>query len=191
MSNALEVKTMTRQQRRQQERLLTWVNTLSKDKQAIINKVVEDKTRQQFDSNYGNYIVSVMASLELKFGDSINLNDIQEIIVMANILDKDKFYRKYKGDDWMKKLDIDTKLMREEIEKHFKDGVKSQNSIVKEIRKDKRFKDIAIKDIVVIFKEIKDKYRGIELKEMNAAEKEIEQKLAYISGDEKTEEKRK
>ena len=41
MANALEVKTMTRQQKRQQERLVKWVNTLSKDKQAIINRVFE------------------------------------------------------------------------------------------------------------------------------------------------------
>ena len=143
---------MSRQQRRQQERLVKWVNTLSTDKQEVINRVVEERAKQRFDNNYGNYVVSVMAALELKFGDSINMNDIQEIIVMANILDKDKFYMKYEGDDWMKKLDKDTELLKKEIEKHFKNGITSQNSIVKEIRKDERFKNIAVKDIVVIFK---------------------------------------
>lgn len=191
MTNVLEKTTMSRQQRRQQERLLKWVNTLAKDKQAIINRVVEERAKQRFDNNFGNYIVSVMAALELKFGDSINMNDIQEIIVLANILDKDKFYMKYEGEDWMKKLDKDTELLKKEIEKNFKSGITSQNSIVKEMRKDERFKNIAVKDIVVIFKEIKDKYKGIELKEMNEAEKEIEQKLAYIFKDEKTEEKKK
>ena len=191
MSNALEVKTMTRQQKRQQERLVKWVNTLSKDKQAIINRVVEERAKQRFDNNFGNYIVSVMAALEIKFGDIINMNDIQEVVVMANILDKDKFYMKYEGDDWMKKLDIDTELLKKEMEKKFNSGITSQNSIVKEMRKDERFKNIAIKDIVIIFKEIKDKAKGIKLKEMNEAEKEIEKKIAYIFSDEKAEDKKK
>lgn len=191
MSNVLEKTTMSRQQRRQQERLVKWVNTLSKDKQAIINRVVEERAKQRFDNNFGNYIVSVMAALEIKFADSIDMNDIQEVVVMANILDKDKFYMKYEGDDWMKKLDIDTELLRKEIEEKFKNGITSQNSIVKEMRKDERFKNIAVKDIVIIFKEIKDKAKGIELKEMNEAEKEIEKKLAYIFSDEKAEDKKK
>ena len=191
MSNALEVKTMSRQQRRQQERLVKWVNTLSKDKQAIINRVVEERAKQRFDNNFGNYIVSVMAALEIKFGDSINMNDIQEIVVLANILDKDKFYMKYEGDDWMKKLDIDTELLRKEMEKKFNSGITSQNSIVKEIRKDERFKNIPIKDIVIIFKEIKDKAKGIKLKEMQETEKEINEKVAYILSDEKPRGKKK
>lgn len=174
MSNVLEKTTMSRQQRRQQERLVKWINTLSKDKQAIINRVVEERAKQRFDNNFGNYIVSIMAALEIKFGDSINMNDIQEVVIMANILDKDKFYMKYEGDDWMKKLDIDTELMKKEIEKLFQNGITSQNSMVREIRKDRKFKDIPIKDIVVIFKEIKDENKGIKLKEMNEAEKEIE-----------------
>lgn len=191
MSNALEVKTMTRQQKRQQERLVKWVNTLSKDKQAIINRVVEERAKQRFDNNFGNYIVSVMAALEIKFGDSINMNDIQEVVVMANILDKDKFYMKYEGDDWMKKLDIDTELLKKEMEKKFNSGITSQNSIVKEMRKDERFKNIAIKDIVIIFKEIKDKAKGIKLKEMKETEKEINEKVAYILSDEKPRGKKK
>lgn len=191
MSNVLEKTTMSRQQRRQQERLVKWINTLSKDKQAIINRVVEERAKQRFDNNFGNYIVSIMAALEIKFGDSINMNDIQEVVIMANILDKDKFYMKYEGDDWMKKLDIDTELMKKEIEKLFQNGITSQNSMVREIRKDRKFKDIPIKDIVVIFKEIKDENKGIKLKEMNEAEKEIEKKLAYIFSDEKSEDKKK
>ena len=182
---------MSRQQRRQQERLVKWVNTLSTDKQAIINRVVEEKAKQRFDNNYGNYVVSVMAALELKFGDSINMNDIQEVIVTANILNKDKFYMKYKGEDWMKKLDIDTELLRKEIEKKFKNGITSQNSIVREIHKDERFKNIAIKDIVINFKEIKDKHKGIEFKEMEETEKEVEENLAYIFSDEKPRGKKK
>ena len=191
MANALEVKTMTRQQKRQQERLVKWVNTLSKDKQAIINRVVEERINKNLNNNFGNYIVSVMAALVLKFGDSINMNDIQEVVVMANILDKDKFYMKYEGDDWMKKLDIDTELLRKEMEKKFNSGITSQNSIVKEIRKDERFKNIPIKDIVIIFKEIKDKAKGIKLKEMQETEKEINEKVAYILSDEKPRGKRK
>lgn len=191
MSNVLEKTTMSRQQRRQRERLVKWINTLSKDKQAIINRVVEERAKQRFDNNFGNYIVSVMAALEIKFGDSINMNDIQEVVIMANILDKDKFYMKYEGDDWMKKLDIDTELMKKEIEKLFQNGIASQNSMVREIKKDRKFKDIPIKDIVVIFKEIKDENKGIKLKEMNEAEKEIEKKLAYIFSDEKVEDKKK
>ena len=191
MSNALEVKTMTRQQKRQQERLVKWVNTLSKDKQAIINRVVEERINKNINNNLGNYIASFMAALVLKFGDSINMNDIQEIVVLANILDKDKFYMKYEGDDWMKKLDIDTELLKKEMEKKFNTGITSQNSMVKEIRKDERFKNIAIKDMVIIFKEIKDKAKGIKLKEMKESEKEIEQNLAYILSDEKPKGKKK
>ncbi|WP_317312293.1 hypothetical protein [Clostridium thermobutyricum] len=191
MSNALEVKTMTRQQKRQQERLVKWVNTLSKDKQAIINRVVEERINKNLNNNLGNYIASFMAALVLKFGDSINMNDIQEIVVLANTLDKDKFYMKYEGDDWMKKLDIDTELLKKEMEKKFNTGITSQNSIVKEIRKDERFKNIAIKDIVIIFKEIKDKAKGIKLKEMKESEKEMEQNLAYIFSDEKPKGKKK
>ena len=191
MANALEVKTMTRQQKRQQERLVKWVNTLSKDKQAIINRVVEERINKNLNNNLGNYIVSVMAALVLKFGDSINMNDIQEVVVMANILDKDKFYMKYEGDDWMKKLDIDTELLRKEMEKKFNSGITSQNSMVKEMHKDERFKNIAIKDIVIIFKEIKDKAKGIKLKEMQETEKEINEKVAYILSDEKPRGKRK
>lgn len=191
MANALEVKTMTRQQKRQQERLVKWVNTLSKDKQAIINRVVEERINKNLNNNLGNYIASFMAALVLKFGDSINMNDIQEIVVLANTLDKDKFYMKYEGDDWMKKLDIDTELLRKEMEKKFNSGITSQNSMVKEMHKDERFKNIAIKDIVVIFKEIKDKAKGIKLKEMQETEKEINEKVAYILSDEKPRGKRK
>lgn len=191
MSNALEVKTMTRQQKRQQERLVKWVNTLSKDKQAIINRVVEERINKNLNNNLGNYIASFMAALVLKFGDSINMNDIQEIVVLANTLDKDKFYMKYEGDDWMKKLDIDTELLKKEMEKKFNSGITSQNSIVKEMRKDERFKNIAIKDIVIIFKEIKDRAKGIKLKEMQETEKEMEQNLAYIFSDEKPKGKKK
>lgn len=191
MSNALEVKTMTRQQKRQQERLVKWVNTLSKDKQAIINRVVEERINKNLNNNLGNYIASFMAALVLKFGDSINMNDIQEIVVLANTLDKDKFYMKYEGDDWMKKLDIDTELLKKEMEKKFNSGITSQNSMVKEIRKDERFKNIAIKDIVIIFKEIKDRAKGIKLKEMQETEKEINEKVAYILSDEKPRGKRK
>ena len=182
---------MTRQQKRQQERLVKWVNTLSKDKQAIINRVVEERINKNLNNNLGNYIASFMAALVLKFGDSINMNDIQEIVVLANTLDKDKFYMKYEGDDWMKKLDIDTELLKKEMEKKFNTGITSQNSIVKEIRKDERFKNIAIKDIVIIFKEIKDKAKGIKLKEMKESEKEMEQNLAYIFSDEKPKGKKK
>lgn len=191
MSNALEVKTMTRQQKRQQERLVKWVNTLSKDKQAIINRVVEERINKNLNNNLGNYIASFMAALVLKFGDSINMNDIQEIVVLANTLDKDKFYMKYEGDDWMKKLDIDTELLKKEMEKKFNSGITSQNSMVKEMHKDERFKNIAIKDIVIIFKEIKDKAKGIKLKEMQETEKEMEQNLAYIFSDEKPKGKKK
>lgn len=191
MANALEVKTMTRQQKRQQERLVKWVNTLSKDKQAIINRVVEERINKNLNNNLGNYIASFMAALVLKFGDSINMNDIQEIVVLANTLDKDKFYMKYEGDDWMKKLDIDTELLRKEMEKKFNSGITSQNSMVKEMHKDERFKNIAIKDIVVIFKEIKDKAKGIKLKEMQETEKEINEKVAYILSDEKPKGKKK
>lgn len=191
MANALEVKTMTRQQKRQQERLVKWVNTLSKDKQAIINRVVEERINKNLNNNLGNYIASFMAALVLKFGDSINMNDIQEIVVLANTLDKDKFYMKYEGDDWMKKLDIDTELLKKEMEKKFNSGITSQNSIVKEMRKDERFKNIAIKDIVIIFKEIKDKAKGIKLKEMQETEKEINEKVAYILSDEKPKGKKK
>ncbi len=191
MANALEVKTMTRQQKRQQERLVKWVNTLSKDKQAIINRVVEERINKNLNNNLGNYIASFMAALVLKFGDSINMNDIQEVVVLANTLDKDKFYMKYEGDDWMKKLDIDTELLKKEMEKKFNSGITSQNSIVKEMRKDERFKNIAIKDIVIIFKEIKDKAKGIKLKEMQETEKEINEKVAYILSDEKPKGKKK
>ena len=191
MANALEVKTMTRQQKRQQERLVKWVNTLSKDKQAIINRVVEERINKNLNNNLGNYIASFMAALVLKFGDSINMNDIQEIVVLANTLDKDKFYMKYEGDDWMKKLDIDTELLRKEMEKKFNSGITSQNSMVKEMHKDERFKNIAIKDIVIIFKEIKDKAKGIKLKEMQETEKEINEKVAYILSDEKLKGKKK
>ena len=191
MSNVLEKTTMSRQQRRQQERLIKWVNTLSKDKQAIINRVVEERINKNLNNNLGNYIASFMAALVIKFGDSINMNDIQEIVVLANTLDKDKFYMKYEGDDWMKKLDIDTELLKKEMEKKFNSGITSQNSIVKEIRKDERFKNIPIKDIVIIFKEIKDKAKGIKLKEMKETEKEIEQNLAYIFSDEKPKGKKK
>lgn len=191
MANALEVKTMTRQQKRQQERLVKWVNTLSKDKQAIINRVVEERINKNLNNNLGNYIASFMAALVLKFGDSINMNDIQEIVVLANTLDKDKFYMKYEGDDWMKKLDIDTELLRKEMEKKFNSGITSQNSMVKEMHKDERFKNIAIKDIVIIFKEIKDKAKGIKLKEMQETEKEINEKVAYILSDEKPKGKKK
>ncbi|ENY98421.1 hypothetical protein HMPREF1092_03360 [Clostridium thermobutyricum] len=191
MANALEVKTMTRQQKRQQERLVKWVNTLSKDKQAIINRVVEERINKNLNNNLGNYIASFMAALVLKFEDSINMNDIQEIVVLANTLDKDKFYMKYEGDDWMKKLDIDTELLRKEMEKKFNSGITSQNSMVKEMHKDERFKNIAIKDIVIIFKEIKDKAKGIKLKEMQETEKEINEKVAYILSDEKPKGKKK
>ena len=191
MANALEVKTMTRQQKRQQERLVKWANTLSKDKQAIINRVFEERINKNLNNNLGNYIASFRAALVLKFGDSINMNDIQEVVVMANILDKDKFYMKYEGDDWMKKLDIDTEMLKKEMEKKFNSGITSQNSIVKEMHKDERFKNIAIKDIVIIFKEIKDKAKGIKLKEMQETEKEINEKVAYILSDEKPRGKRK
>lgn len=182
---------MSRQQRRQQERLVNWVNTLSKDKQSVINRVVEERAKQIFDNNFGNYIVSVMSALSLKFGDNIDMNDIQEVVVLAKILNKDKFYMKYEGDDWMKKLDIDTELLRKEIDKKFKNGITSQNSIVREIHKDVRFKNIPIKDIVINFKEIKDKHKGIEFKEMEETEKEVEENLAYIFSDEKPRGKRK
>ena len=119
------------------------------------------------------------------------MNDIQEIVVLANTLDKDKFYMKYEGDDSMKKLDIDTELLKKEMEKKFNSGITSQNSMVKEMHKDERFKNIAIKDIVIIFKEIKDKAKGIKLKEMQETEKEINEKVAYILSDEKPRGKRK
>ncbi|WP_338627648.1 hypothetical protein QJR52_07125 [Clostridium baratii] len=188
MSNALEVKTMNRQQRRRHEQLIAWVNSLSKDKQAIIDSVVRERAAAMNLAEMVNFQMSFSAALITLHEDKFNMNDIQEIVVLANKYADDREYIRKYGKDWMIMFEKQREEMKKEMKKLYESGTKSQNSMVKSIKAEKKFKDISQKDIVVVFKELKDELSGVKVKDMEENRKDVEDALAYIFNDKKEEE---
>lgn len=189
--NALEVKTMNRQQRRRHEQLIAWVNSLSKDKQTIIDSVIRERAADITLANMVNFQMSFSAALITLYEDKFNMNDIQELIILANRYAEDKTYINRFGDEWVSMFEKQKENMKKEMTKLFEEGVKSQNAMVKFIKKNKDFKDIPQKDIVVVFKELKDEIAGIKIKDMEESKLDVDKALDYIFSNEKKEDHKK
>ena len=183
MSNVLEVKTMNRQQRRLQKKNLEWINSLSSDKQEIINRVVQDRAAAMNLAEMINFQMAFSAAIITLCEDKFTMNDIQEFIVLANKYCEDRTYIKKFGKDWIQEMEKKREEIRKEMKKLFESGIKTQNAMVKAIKK--QFKDIPQKDIVVIYKEIKDELSGVKVKDMEESRKDVEDALAYIFDDKK------
>lgn len=185
MSNALEVVTMNRQQRRAYQKTIDWVNSLSKDKQEIIDRVVRERAAAMNLAEMVNFQMSFSAALITLHEDKFTMNDIQELVVLANKYADDREYIRKYGKDWMIMFEKQREEMKKEMKKLYESRTKSQNAMVKAIKAEKKFKDIPQKDIVVVFKELKDELSGVKVKDMEESRKDVEDALAYIFDDKK------
>ncbi|MGL6186060.1 MAG: hypothetical protein ACRC1T_11845 [Clostridium chrysemydis] len=176
---------MNRQQKRKQERNLAWVNSLSKEKQEIINSVVESRAADISLSNIINFQTGMLAAITIKAENIFNYNDLQEIMVLGNALSKNNKLKEEYREEWMFMLDDLRPELVNKIEELFEKGVTSQARIVGEVKKIKKFSKIANKDIVLIFKEVKDSKSGLKIKDPDETKYDVDQALKYIFSDEK------
>lgn len=183
--NVLEVSNMNRQKRRSQNRLLSWVDSLSKDKQEIIEMVVMNRANNLSALRLSELQTDISAAI-ISLHPNISVNDIQRILVLANEYSKksENFINKY-GRDWIKMIRDKNEIIKKEMKKLYESGVKSQNSIVKSIKKTDKFKEIPQKDIVIIWKEFKTELEGEEIKKIDKDDKKIKDALNYIFKEEK------
>lgn len=138
VGNALEVKTMNRQQRRKQMKNIEWLNSLSKDKQEIINMVVQERAKEMarksgelgMDILLDNIGTSIAATLIYTFDSSEK--EIGEFLdIFDNMLDENVKFVKREGKDWKMKLEkIEPKVL-ELLEKLLKEGVTKKELIEK------------------------------------------------------------
>ena len=140
MGNALEVKTMNRQQRRKQMKNIEWLNSLSKDKQEIINMVIQERaeeiTRKSgklgMDILLDNIGTSISAALIYKFDSSEK--EIGEFLdVFDNMLDENVKFVNREGKDWKMKLEKMEPKVLKLVEKLLKEGV-SKKDLVEKVR---------------------------------------------------------
>lgn len=140
VSNALEVKTMNRQQRRKQMKNIEWLNSLSKDKQEIINMVVQERAKEMarksgelgMDILLDNIGTSISAALIYTFDSSEK--EIGEFLdIFDNMLDENVKFVKREGKDWKMKLEKMEPKVLELVEKLLKEGV-SKKDLVEKVR---------------------------------------------------------
>lgn len=188
MANALEVKTMNRQQRRSYEKNMSktikWINSLTQDQLKIIKKMTDDKAQELNYLRLSELQTDIGAAI-IALQPQISVNDIQRILVLANeyARQSEEFVNKY-GKEWLNVIKEKHDPIKEEIKKLYENGVHAQNSIIKEIKKIKDFKEIPQKDIVIIFKEFKEELEGKEIKEINSSDEKVQDALNYIFKDE-------
>ena len=188
MGNALEVKTMNRQQRRSYEKNMSktikWINSLTQDQLKIIKKMTDDKAQELNYLRLSELQTDIGAAI-IALQPQISVNDIQRILVLANeyARQSEEFVNKY-GKEWLNVIKEKHDPIKEEIKKLYENGVHAQNSIIKEIKKIKDFKEIPQKDIVIIFKEFKEELEGKEIKEINSSDEKVQDALNYIFKDE-------
>lgn len=175
---------MNRQQKRKQERNIAWVNSLSKEKQEIINSVVEARAADISLSNIINFQTGMLAAITIKAENIFNYNDLQEIMVLGNALSKDNKLKEEYRKEWMFMLDDLRPELINKIEELFEKGVTSQAKIIGEVKKIKKFSKISNKDIVLIFKEVKDSKKGLKIKEPEEVKDDVSKAIDYIFSEE-------
>lgn len=141
MSNVLEVKTMNRQQRRRQKKNLEWINSLSKDKQEIINAVVQERAKSilrrseemGIDIMLDNIGTSIAATLIYKF--DAGENEIADFLeTFDKFFEENVDFVKREGKDWKMKLEKMEPKVLEKVESLLKQGV-LKKTLVEEVRK--------------------------------------------------------
>lgn len=188
VSNALEVKTMNRQQRRKQMKNIEWLNSLSKDKQEIINMVVQERAKEMarksgelgMDILLDNIGTSISAALIYTFDSSEK--EIGEFLdIFDNMLDENVKFVKREGKDWKMKLEkIEPKVL-ELVEKLLKEGV-SKKDLVGKVRDE--YPELTRGQIFNAYKISKEKIK----EENEKTELTVDQAVDYIFKDKVVEE---
>lgn len=183
MGNALEVKTMNRQQRRKQMKNIEWLNSLSKDKQEIINMVVQERAKEMarksgelgMDILLDNIGTSISAALIYTFDSSEK--EIGEFLdIFDNMLDENVKFVKREGKDWKMKLEkIEPKVL-ELVEKLLKEGV-TKKDLVEKVRC--KYPELTSGQIFNAYKISKEKIK----EENKKNELTIDQAVDYIFKD--------
>lgn len=189
MSNVLETQTMFKNQMNMNRQQRKWISKLKSDEIQIIEKYTTDKANkiahEYIFNELANFRIAILAVIYLKFGDTVNTNDLQEMLMMANELAYRDDYLRNLGADWMKKIDEAKELMKIEMEKLWnKENIRTQNKMIHAIKMDSRFSQIGNKDIVVVFKEFKDEMSGIRIKEIDEQKHDVTKALDYIFNEE-------
>ena len=185
MANALETNTMFKNQMNMNRQQRKWISKLKSNEIQIIERYTTDKANkiahEYIFNELANFRIAILAVIYLKFGDAVNTNDLQEMLMMANELAYRDDYLRNLGADWMKKIDEARELMKEEMKKLWEnENIKTQNKMLHAIKMDSRFSQIGNKDIVVVFKEFKDEMSGIKIKGLEEKKSEVSKALDYI-----------
>ena len=112
MGNALEVKTMNRQQRRAHKKMVEWLKSLSKDKQKIIDNYATERAKEMLHRSEELGMDMLLTNIDTSISATlINLFDIDRkgietfLKVFNEILDENVDFTKNEGKDWKMKLE--------------------------------------------------------------------------------------
>lgn len=185
MANVLEKSTMLESQMAMNRKQRKWISKLKSDEIQIIERYTTDKANQiaheYIMSELAGFRRGVLAAMYLKFGDVIDTNDMHQVLMMANELAYRENYLKVWGADWMKKIDDINQLIKNEMDKLWdNDKIKTQNKMLHAIKKDSRFEKVSNKDIVLVFKELKDEKLGMKYENLEDQQKAVSKALDYI-----------
>lgn len=170
MGNVLEVTTMNRNQRRRHKKVVEWISSLSKDKQEILNRVVEERAEEKARKDIGMATTRLLEQVETAICGSI-VKNLPDSITFDQILDVlkdfDTFliqngdFVKEHGEDWKMVLKkVEPKIVGR-MESLLREG-SSKKEIVEKMRKE--FPNIKDSHVFNAFKSAQEKLRK-ELKE--------------------------
>lgn len=188
MSNALEVKTMNRQQRRAHQKNIEWINSLNRDKQELINKVVQDRAKEISREVERESLCVLMEQIGTSItGALVLLNDDVSMTYIENFLEVfDEFltenvdFVKTEGKNWKMKLEKMEPKVLEKVESLLKQGV-LKKTLVEEVRKE--FPSLTKGQIFNAYKLAKDRITDEEEKK-NTKEITSEDAVKYVFADE-------
>lgn len=144
---------MNRQEKRRIQKLEQWVNSLSSDKQMIIEQTVSNRTEKRVWAL--NQAIDTSIAAALSDLHNLSIKEIEEVLKLTNsyLKDSEEFLRK-NGENWIMELKKIEPQIKKRIKELRKAGVLKSRGLV-ELKKEF---DVPAKDLDNFWLEVKEEF---------------------------------